>query len=206
MSGPISKTEIINVTHQAINQAFDTHHMMSGGGWLDSAPEYYVTTSIANALANLDGAKYVTLEWGMKNAMENAGAVSRGRYSYKIRRNGRCDILFWWGNETPRAIIEVKSPLYSFSRTVEDLHRIEHLLVENHQQHTFQFGLFCFYSSWADNSRRVANEALDNCFNDILSKAENLLTKCSVEGSKKIYSRENESGAWMSGCLCISAK
>ena len=208
MNGRISLNRIIDATLSGIEVAFNNHYEISGGWWLDNAPEYYITSTLANYFGDLEGAKYVTLEHGVKNAMEIAGAVSRGRYTQKIRRNGRSDLLLWWGGETPRALIEIKSPLNSLEKkAVSDLERIASVLLVNKRNHTLKFGLFCFYSSATNGIRKSSCDILKDRFDSMLKKAEGVVGSCKIisKESRIIHEREHENGSWMAACFAISA-
>ena len=39
-----------------------------------------------------------------------------------IREKGRVDILLWWANDTPRAIIEIKNQIYTKAQYEKDIH------------------------------------------------------------------------------------
>ena len=100
---PVSK--VVEATLDGFIEAQTINEKWSGGYWLWQAPEYLISSSVARSIAALDGAKFITLEHGAKSAIENAGAKGKGRLHRDIREKGKVDILLWWGDGSPRAVI-----------------------------------------------------------------------------------------------------
>lgn len=159
MSKQISIPSIINAIHNGIKSAWNDHYSWSGGLWLKSAPEYLLTTYIAKSLGELNGPKFITLEENPDEILTLAGGRGRGRLAKDIRSDGSMDILLWWGNDTPRAIIEVKKDVYSFSKLQEDVKRIKGILIK---ESTFQFGVIAIYTDIKDNTRKNAKDLMSD--------------------------------------------
>jgi len=121
--GPISKESIVSACVLGI-QIAQTKYLKMSGDWVCWAPEYFITSCIAQKISKQKGSKYVTLENSAYDALSEAGALGRGKLHKNIRSNGRFDILLWWGYGQPRAIIEVKNRVFNKTQYESDLKRI----------------------------------------------------------------------------------
>lgn len=95
----------------------DRYEKMSGGLWLDDAPEYFLTSQLSVELNDRLGL-YCTLEEPMVNF-----PLGRGAPGHQLRRNGKADIALWGDDDQIVAIVEVKNNVYHTSCT-DDLHRL----------------------------------------------------------------------------------
>lgn len=203
MPGQIPIPNIVDATIAGIESAHKQYQKWSGGQWLWEAPEYLITTSIALKIFNLEGNKYITLENGASDAIKDAGARGRGKLHNHIRETGRVDIVLWWANETPRAIIEVKNQINHHGQYRHDITRIEKFLRRGSDTSTLQFGLFAFYDSAMDGKQKTSNEKVDDKLKSVHEECKAILGddfSTSLHKSK-IY-REKES-AWAAACLLI---
>jgi hypothetical protein len=207
-----SRETVAKTIISGIKKAHKSYHKLSNGFWLDYAPEYFLTCTIANELCTMSGNEYITLEHNVKDAVGSAGAISRGKLHTSMRSNGRSDIVLWYGNECPKAIVEVKTPLYSLnSEAVKDIERIEKVLIKNKDNNTFKYGIFAFYTSAKDNQKSNASEILGDYevrnktgrINGIVTKIDSILKHCDCE---VYYSKSKpiEDSAWMAACILIS--
>ena len=145
----VPMTTIVEKTLDGIARAQDDYESWTGGSWLWEAPEYLVTSYIAREIATVeDYPYYLTLESGVKDALDYAGGRS-GRPRLALRRDGRFDILLWWGgkDERPRTVIEVKNQVYGFSTIATDVARVCAVLSRPRPSNSFQCGLVVFYAS-----------------------------------------------------------
>lgn len=145
---PVPMEIIVAKTLEGIAHAQNDYETWTGGSWLWEAPEYLVTSYIAREIATVeDYTYYLTLESGVKDALDYAGGRS-GRPRLALRRDGRFDILLWWANhERPRAVIEVKNQVYGFSTIASDVARVCAVLSRPRPSSSFQCGLVVFYAS-----------------------------------------------------------
>lgn len=95
--------ELMQATLDAIIESQNDFMRMSNGYWLDIAPEYFLTTSIAKRLADPAQGIYSSLEEPM--ASFNFG---RGRRNHGLRFTGKADVAIWDRDENPVGIVEVK--------------------------------------------------------------------------------------------------
>lgn len=210
MPAQISQTEIQKAVLRGIVKAHKSYSNLSGGNWLDVAPEYYVTSKIADSIGALEGSKYIYLERNVYDVMEESGAISAGRYKEKARVDGRADIVMSWGSsDTPRAIVEVKSPVYGFSQIENDLHRITHLLEINNDNSSLQFGIMAFYLTNRDGKSRTAKESIENRLNNIAASIKGKFHKDSFSFkfkpiATKVYKEDD--CAWSPNCIVITKK
>ena len=129
-----------------ITRAQHDYEALSGGDWVWTAAEYWITTYVAKEVGDIPGAKLVTVETSAKQAVEDAGGSRRGRPPSAARLGGRFDILLWYANGFPRAVIEIKSQT-SISPVLEDVDRIQSLLKSRSDSSTLSFGVIGYYFS-----------------------------------------------------------
>jgi len=134
-------------------------YLKSNDGWLWRAPEYWVTTSIAKALMRgIDEAKrVVSLETSVSRTLVAAGAKQRGPKKAELNAGGRFDIVVGHGNKKPRAVIEVKSPVFDSKPTpaiYKDLRRLVATLGHGRENSNIKCAIFAFYSDIGPPQRR----------------------------------------------------
>lgn len=209
--GRISRDQIIGAVVNAIEVSQKDYYEWSSE-WLWQAPEYLITVNVANSLGKLEGAKYVTLENSVKGALVEAGAVSKGRKHSSLRHSGRYDILFWWGNGTPRVPIEIKNQVTRFEKIEEDIARIKTTLKQKNGANQFEFGLMGFYSSspkaksLAEKLEDIETETIEYIGNSFQAKFH---FRCfnidDVEIALEKLS-QHDGDAWAACCIEISLK
>lgn len=145
MSKAISIEKIIESTLNGIDESVEVYKKWSGGEWLWNAPEYLITVKIAENIANMDGSKYITLEDNVDYILDLSNTKGKGEVSDSARANGRSDIVLWWANGTPRAIIEVKNAVFRLDKIAQDIDRIQEVLKSEKLDTSLQFGLIAFY-------------------------------------------------------------
>ena len=145
---PYPKKTVIENTLKGISKSVKTYSAWSGwddGYWLVDAPEYLITTYIANEIATYRRMKYyITLEQGTRAAMSDAGGMKQGQPRKDLRLNGRVDIVLWWADGSPRIVIEVKNHIYGYWQINKDVARICSVLDQNN---SIRRGLAAFYTS-----------------------------------------------------------
>ena len=207
MPKQISTSNIIEALLDGYTHAQHEYESMSGGYWLWQAPEYYITTIISQKFHQLDGAKYITLEHGSKNTLEEAGAIGKGRLPSNISERGRVDILLWWGNATPRAIIEVKNQYFSKEQCEKDIKRLKASLLRKNGSSSLQFGMFSFYQSAADGVRKSAQQKVTDKINKIYNICLSLLgEEFQVSLHTTEINQELGNNAWQAACVLMKVK
>nr|WP_024307799.1 hypothetical protein [Pseudomonas sp. P818] len=186
-----------------IEKAQKDYERMSGGEWLWAAAEYVLTTYIARELDALPGAKFVTVESHGQSAITDAGATVPGPKPRKARLRGRFDVLLWWANSTPRAVIEVKNQPRGQSGWFHDIERITSVLGIGRDSTSMQFGAFAYYYSAVDGSQYSAEEK-------VLRKLERVKHLVSEKTAGKFRLRQFSSdiyqdgdSAWTAACLLL---
>lgn len=162
--------EIIKNVLNGITKAQKDYQRWSGGDRLDEAPEYLMTTYIAKELATYkECSYYITLEYNTKKAIADAGGMKPGRPRKDLRPNGKFDILLWWGDGTPRTIIEVKKYKNQYKqRMEEDVSRICAVL---EQCNTIRHGIMAYYTAHnEENSRSELQDFLLERMHDFESR------------------------------------
>lgn len=145
MSKAISINKIIESTLDGIDESMEIYQKWSGGEWLWNAPEYLITVKIAENIANINGSKYITLEDNVDYILDVSNDKDKGQVSELARANGRSDVVLWWANGTPRAIIEVKNAVFRLDKIAQDIDRIQEVLKNEQLDTSIQFGLIAFY-------------------------------------------------------------
>lgn len=193
---------LVNALIASGERAFKLFHQISGGYWLDHAPEYFLTSHAAAAICSSEKTA-AWLEASVSQTRAEAAAVPRGRPHGHDRRNGRYDIVLYWANGTPRAAVEIKSPIWyaDTGRLVPDFTRLCKTLSANAES-TFQFCVFLYYASVGDPERIFANAS--QRLRDVIARIDahavetataHDLTALSVPG--RIHRGGKEPGAWV---------
>ncbi|MFQ5628355.1 MAG: hypothetical protein ACE5I1_06315, partial [bacterium] len=206
MPRSLSIDQIIEATLCGIELSQKKYENWSGGCWLWEAPEYLITINVAENIAKLSGSKYLTLEHSAKYALEDAGAKTRGRLPHDIRELGRVDILLWWANETPRAIIEIKNQIYTTDQYSRDIKRIKEFLKRKQTSSSIQFGLFAFYDSAYDGARKTAVEKIQDKIKTVKGNIREILGDAFYISVKKSKIHQVNGDAWVAGCVFIRLK
>ena len=194
--------DVANKTLAGISKAQKDYEDWTGGYWLWEAPESMVTTYIARQISAIsDKSFYLTLENKVRDGIRDAGGAS-GRPRKALRFNGKFDILLWWANGTPRAIIEVKNQVTGFSKIKDDVSRISAALK---RQNTIRCGFIAYYTSLADGEYKLAKNRVEE-------------RVCNVASAVKEFAKDNnmkfkrypgkvvkdEDSAWTAEVLKIS--
>ncbi len=204
MPKSLSIDQIVNATLAGIENSQRKYEEWSGGYWLWEGPEYLITISVAENIANLGVSKYLTLEHSSAQTIEDAGARGKGRLPRGIREHGKVDILVWWATDTPRAIIEIKNQIYSKEQYNKDIRRIKEFLNRNAILSTIQFGLFAFYDSAYDGVLKTAEEKIQNKIEKIQKNVIEILgEKFRIDVKKNIHREDKD--AWAAVCILIRA-
>ncbi|MCP4349091.1 MAG: hypothetical protein GY795_26725 [Desulfobacterales bacterium] len=204
MASKISIQNIIDSALRGIAKAQKNYEEWTGGEWLWTAPEYLLTTSVASEIAKIKGAtKYLTLENNTYQALEDAGATGKGKLHSDLRANGKVDILLWWANSTPRAVIEVKNQVSNIKDCQADIKRIKQLLKRKSNVSSFQFGLFAFYTSSRDRQEFTAEERLEKRLQNIYEQSTELIGDDLTLTIHKKKIQVQDDSAWVSAVLLI---
>lgn len=203
MKGRVSKLAVIEGCIQGVVSAQNQYEEMSGGDWVCWAPEYFITSCIAQSLNKIQGGKYVTIENGAYDALDYASAVGKGRFHKDIRSNGRFDLLLWWAKGDPRAVIEVKNRVCKKTQYEADLKRIIAVLKRKKHESTMEFGALVFYTSIDDSLARTALEKLEQRSLTIEKNAKEIVGSdfCATLHRSKI--KVEDKSAWVASCILI---
>ena len=201
---PYPMADIIENTLNGIAKAQKDYERWSGGYWLHQAPEYLMTTYVAREIAmHKENPYYITLEHNTAEAVADAGGMRPGRPRNDLRPNGKFDILLWWGNETPRAIIEVKKHISQYRQINADVSRICTVL---EQHNTIRHGIMAYYTAhYGENSRRSLRNFLLERLNNIENGARDYAQGrgMNVQNHYKRVKMADD-WAWVPGTLVIS--
>lgn len=153
----------MSVAAEATRKAYDQYFEMTGGYWLGSAPEYFLTVKLAEALHG-GGLGPVSLEESRRDLMKGCGLHDgRARRHKSLREAGRCDIVLWKssrpdGDDRPRAAIEVKCGVYMLRQIKADLD-FQIRMLERAPQYEFGM-LICQLLDAESNRKGTARDIL----------------------------------------------
>lgn len=128
---------------QGIIDARNAHQLMSMERF-GLAPEYLVTTKIAEALSE-KYSRRVCLEQSVGKAL-SLSSHQIEELPPELRGNRRADLFLRWKNESPRAIIEVKHPGWAVPKLMEDVRRIAIALTWKRDTKQLSIGCLVFYA------------------------------------------------------------
>ncbi len=206
MPKSLSIDQIVAATLNGIGQSQRKYEKWSGGYWLWEGPEYLITINVAENIAKLSGAKYLTLEHSAVHTIEDAGGRGKVRLPRDIREHGKVDILLWWASDLPRAIIEIKNQLYSKHQYFKDIKRIKEFLKWNSTLSSIQFGLFAFYDSAFDGVRKTAAEKIQDKIERVKENIQEILGDNFDVLVKQSKTYQVDGDAWVAVCILIRLK
>jgi hypothetical protein len=206
MPRQISQERITEAILDGICNAEKAYEKWSGGEILAYTAEHVLYGFLAKSIMKIPGSKYIEIEPRCKVIIEAACGKRRGRLPKAARPEGHIDMLLWWADNTPRAVIEIKNNVYNYSGQCDtDIKRIVKMLSMSNT--TLQFGIFAFYSSADGGKRKKAKTKLENRFNSIQSRINDAYGKnFKVSGSQKIVNYtniDNNISAWSGSCIVM---
>lgn len=159
-----------------------------------------MTTCIAQTIAAIPQASWsITLETNVSQAMRDAG--TRGRLRRDLRPHGRFDMLLWWGNGEPRAVIEVKHRVWGFGAVRDDLSRLCSA-VRNRRNITFQCGILAFAVLRGDG-RKTARDWAEDRYDSVVRSAKEFASLEGLAANDHRSSLDVDEGAGIAGALVI---
>ena len=167
----------------------------SGGLWAWNAPEYMLTTYIAQEISKIkDKPFYLTLEQHVGEALRAAGASDD---AVEEAGKQKFDIFVWWGGDEPRGIIEVKKQVNSFSGGTTGYRGIkkdvERIISSLKATNSLQFGLIAYYTSckFGERPPRKSEELIRERVENISSEARKFVEESNMR-FKRIAGKINK--------------
>lgn len=181
MPASVSKLEYAKKTSTGMYKAQKAYEEWSGGLWARNAPEYLLTTFIAQEISKIKGKPfYLTMEQHVGKALAEAGTR---KDAVKKAGKQKFDILVWWGGDKPRGIIEVKKQVTSFGGGAagdggirKDIERIIRSLKATD---SLQFGFVAYYTSckFGERPRKTAEKRIKDRVEKISVEAKEFVKK-----------------------------
>jgi len=201
MPRQIALSRLVKATLDGIKHAETAHEKWSDGWTLSHTAEHVLYGFIANSIMNLPGKKSVEIEPRCRDIIRESCGNRKGRLPRAIRPDGHIDMVVCWGSGKPRAVIEIKHNLYNYTGQCEnDVARIARILLM--PETTLQFGLFVFYCSERDGSRKTARQKLTDRFSRIESRVSADWGKnFRVSGEQKVT--EYDDSAWAASLVVM---
>lgn len=177
---------------------------MSGGEWVWNAAEYVLTTYISKEIYSLEGSKFVTIKHSGLDAVGDASAIGPGPKPLKARLRSRFDLVLWWANSKPRAVIEVKNRPSGPRGWIKDIDPIAAVLNMQKKNSSFNFGAFAYYYSAQDGRQLSTEEKIARKLermNEFI--ASQLADKFHIEQVESDIHNEGEYDDWVAACIII---
>ena len=197
-----NRLDLVKCVLKGIESAQGQYEKMSGGDWVWSGAEYWLTVHVALGLWCLVGDGQLTVEGKANEAMKAAGR--RPGRTPLIIHNKRFDIVLWHRNGETQAPIEIKCQQSDKNLVVKDAKRVITALKKSEMK----FGIVGYYYSRTSGKIKTAAELLESYIEKLEKKAQDL-----EKGEKyiKISSYRgkihgNREDAWIAGCLLIKEK
>lgn len=181
MPASVPMLEYAKKTSTGMYKAQKAYEEWSGGLWAWNAPEYLLTTFIAQEISRIRGKPfYLTMEQHVGEALAGAGARKDA-----VEKAGKqkFDIFVWWGSDTPRGIIEVKKQVTSFGGGAKGYggirKDIERIIESLRTTDTLQFGFVAYYTSCKSGKRprKSAETRIEDRVEEVSVKAQEFVQK-----------------------------
>lgn len=192
--------------------AFNNFYALSGGLWLNHAPEYILNSA---AIFGLVETKAITagFEVNRYKTLVAAGAVKRGPRPKDVRLNGKFDaVIYRRDGGTPRCVIEAKTDIWNLGNAQFNLDFASLIYaVTAKNGGTIDFSAFLFYAN-VDNPKNGnycnAADRLKKLIEGIKQRAETAVSNDSLLAHMQhgnIFETDNL-GAWCVGCVVFLPK
>lgn len=198
-AGLVKREETAKTIIKGIKSAQREYEKMSEY-WLEEGAEYLITVSVARALWKKFGDGTVMVEGSSDEMRKDAGA-KKGRPPKSVKGK-RYDIVLYFKNGDPRAVIEIKGREDSRAGLLKDVKRIMDALKAS----KVRFGAVGFYYSAEDGDQKSAKDKIKYYVGNLDKEVQ----KMSNYGEKKwevnlIKSTtcDAEECAWLAGCITI---
>lgn len=219
MPNSISIPEIVKLCHKGISLSFRRYYNIAGE-WLNSAPEFFISTNIFYSLARESShfTHYVTLEDNRGEVVDGAGGIEEDNKKEDMRLNGKVDIIIWHSTiknnkNKPKAIIEVKNNVIGFSKIENDINTIISIIggMSDSGQPPIRLGVIAGYLDKCSNSNKGCRQRVEDALRDIQHKTKVFSDNCMNGGVKmriklyvsKIHYVKSEDSAWASIVITI---
>lgn len=200
MPGPVSREHALDAILKGIKKANADYYAMSGS-WIWDGPEYWITTYVARSLWKKFGDSNVVCEGGSKATLKDAGQKV-GRPPLLVM-NKRYDIVLYFQNGSPRAVIEVKNDQPK-GEVLKDVKRVVAAL--NAAKLRFAaVAYYCCYSNESEGQKAV-REKINGYADRIEDGAAEIVGKKYTTKHSKRYVSVEGNDAWLAGCILIERK
>lgn len=199
MSSELQNSNQANLTNYIQKSIYDTNkqHIKYSEFSICYAPEYLITTNIANDISILQKEKIVDgiyLEWNIKDLITDEGLDE-----IKDIREGKCDICILF-QDGKNSLIEVKNTITQVGAKLrsiyKDIERIEHFILNKNT--SFDDGYISFIVK-AKSKEKVESKTI-NFIKDMKDYFSNLLLEENINIFKE-YEEDNEENYFLSSVV-----
>ena len=195
----VTRERLLDAIIQGIKKAQQDYDKMSDT-WVWQGSEYWITTYVARALWKVSGDGTVVVEGRSGAVHEEAGKRKKGR-PLLLAQNKRYDIVIYYKNESPRAVIEIKNQQGN-ARVIDDVKRVIAAL----KTAQLNFGAVGYYIAKGDDEKQSALKKVREFAKNIEDKATELAGAYQFSAYSKEYSSVEDDSAWLAGCIVIERK
>ena len=196
--GPVQRAHISNTIVKGIRKAQADYCQMSGY-WASEGPEYWITSYVARALWKQSGDCTVVAE-GRSDVTRKEAGPKRGRPS-KAVQNKRYDIVLYFSNGNPRAVIEIKNNQQP-DAVLRDVKRV----VDALKQSKLRFGAVGYCYAQREGEKKLAKEKVRDYANTICEGAIEHAAKDRFKVTLHKYIKVERDHAWSAGCVLVERK
>lgn len=198
-AGLVKREETAKTIIKGIKSAHREYEKISDC-WLEEGAEYLITVGVAKALWKKFSGHTVVVEGNSDEMREEVGA-KRGRTPKSVK-NKRYDIILYFKNGGPRAVIEIKGRKDSRAGLLKDVERIMDALKAS----KVRFGAVGFYYSAEKGEQKLAEEKIKHYVGNLDKEVQKMSNygakKWEVNLVKSNITRDDPY-AWIAGCITI---
>ena len=198
-SSTMSPETLSKAVIAGIKKAQAEYEKITAGVWWQG-PEYWVTIHVAKKLQSINNEGPIVLELGSNDVREEAGRKNKGRLPNLVKGK-RYDIVVYFKNEKPRAVVEIKS-WQDQQRILDDVEKVIAAL----RTAKLRFGAVGYFYKKEGGANKSAKEKIE----DYIKELNRLTGIAATDHNYKIgsneYIRTVDYSAWVAGCITIERR
>lgn len=201
MSRGFHRDDVVTLVLKGMRSAAKTWDGLHGT-FANQAPEYWFNVHVAKELSKGLENSWVGLEVSARETRQLSKPGKVGRPKKASRENGRVDIVVARDNEKPAAIIEVKSPVYTFNSLEKDVERIASLLADT--PNALSVGCIALYTDASHKSRNGAQSGVDGLLELFKTRTAEMCKPKKLKVASDEHSQQHYEDWWGVQCICIT--
>ncbi|MGI9228884.1 MAG: hypothetical protein ACR2P9_03395 [Gammaproteobacteria bacterium] len=195
----VTRKSLLDAIISGIKKAQNDYYDMSEY-WVGDGPEYWITTYVARALWKISGDGTVLAEGASDTTRKEVGGRNKGRLP-RLVKNKRYDIVVYWQNGKPRAVIEIKNQVHT-NLVMGDVKRVIAAL----KAAQLRFGAIGYYYSAEDSKEEIALHKVRGYAKSLGEEARELAAEDKFKVDWDTFASTEDDHAWLAGCIVIERK